>query len=190
MIEKPFQGRAKISRNGNSLEVIIPVKKKWLAIFFTSAWLGLWSVGETVVGHAVFVNPGESVFLLLWLSVWTIGGMTAIVELLKLLTGQETIKADSGVLEISYQILFVTRVKRYQISDIKHLTTNLTVEDDVWGWGLRYRPRLSSSFNEGVLKFDYGLKTIKFGAGIDEAEGRLLLELFKSNLNFNEMNFQ
>lgn len=43
--------------------------------------------------------------------------------------------------------------------------------------------------NRGVLKFDYGLATLKFGDGIDEAEGRLLIELFKVNPNFKEKNF-
>lgn len=41
----------------------------------------------------------------------------------------------------------------------------------------------------GVLKFDYGLKTLKFASGIDEAEGRLIIETFKINPNFTEQNF-
>lgn len=41
----------------------------------------------------------------------------------------------------------------------------------------------------GVLKFDYGLKTLKFAGGIDEAEGRLLIETLRINSNFKEPNF-
>ena len=34
-----------------------------------------------------------------------------------------------------------------------------------------------------------GLQTLKFCAGIDEAEGRVLIEALKVNPNFKEVNF-
>ncbi len=41
----------------------------------------------------------------------------------------------------------------------------------------------------GKIKFDYGMKTIKFANDIDEAEARNIIEKMKENTNFKEENF-
>ena len=120
-------------------------------------------------------------FLLFWLTGWTVGGFFAITTLLWLLSGQEIIRVDNGVIEIGRQIFDFKRSKMYHINEVKHLSINPNSDNDIWGMGYQ---RNFFGLRGGVLKFDYGLKTLKFAGGIDEAEGRLLISVFKVNPNF------
>ncbi len=47
MIEKPYEGRAKVNFDGLSLLIKIPSKKNWFIILFLAAWIGGWFMGET-----------------------------------------------------------------------------------------------------------------------------------------------
>ena len=189
MIETPSNGRAKIFKNGNSIEFQIPAKKNWFIIIFLTAWLGGWFMGETFAIGELFNSDTPvfaNAFLLFWLTGWTVGGLFAITILLWSIAGQEIIKIENGILEIGRQIFSLKRIKKYQITELRHLSINPTADNDVWGMGYQ---RNLFGLKGGVLKFDYGLKTLKFGGGIDEAEGRLIIETLKLNPNFKETNF-
>lgn len=189
MIEKPFNGRAKIFKNGHSIEFQIPTKKNWFIIIFLTVWLGGWFMGETFALAQIFSNDSPAfadAFLLIWLTGWTIGGLFAITILLWSVAGQETIRVDNGILEIGRHIFNLKWTKKYEIAELRHLTINQTADNDIWGMGYQ---RNLLGLKGGILKFDYGLKTLKFGGGIDEAEGRLIIETLKLNPNFKEINF-
>jgi hypothetical protein len=190
MIEKPFGGRAQIFRNGNNLEIHIPTKKNWFVIIFLSVWMGGWLMGETFAISAIFAGDTPSAggaFLIFWLAGWTVGGFFAVLILLWSLTGAEIVKIENGILEVGRQILKLKKSKKYQISEIRHFMINSTTDNDIWGMGYQ---RDLFGLRGGALKFDYGLKTLKFGGGIDEAEGRLIIEALKINPNFTEANFR
>ncbi len=146
--------------------------------------MGLSSVLGALVmdDQPIFANA----FLFVWLIGWIIGGFFVIATLLWSIAGLELIKVDGGILEIGKEIFNIKRSKKYQIDEIKHLAISPNVLNDVWGLG---HQRNFFGLSGGTVKFDYGLKTFKFGAGIDEAEGRLLIESFKLNPNFKESNF-
>jgi len=190
MIETPSNGRAKIFKNGNNLEVQIPTKKNWFVIIFLTAWMGGWFIGETFAITTLFFGDTPffaNAFLLFWLTGWTVGGLFCITILLWSIAGQEIIKIENGIIEISKQIFSLKRSKKYHIDEVRHLTINPTSDNDMWGMG--YQRNLFGLKGGGVLKFDYGLKTLKFAGGIDEAEGRLMIETLKMNSNFKEQNF-
>jgi hypothetical protein len=188
MIETPSKGRAKIFKNGNNLEVQIPTRKNWFIIIFMTVWMGGWFMGEMSVittllsGDApIFANA----FLLVWLAAWTMGGLLCITILFWSLVGQEIIKVENGVAEIGKQIFSLKRSRKYHINEIRHLAVNPTFDNNIWGMGYQNFYGLKG----GSIKFDYGMKTLKFGSGIDEAEGRLMIETLKLNSNFKEENF-
>jgi hypothetical protein len=189
MIESPFEGRAKIYRTGNSLEFQIPTKKNWFIIFFLSIWMCGWFMGESFAIGQVFSNDTPlfaNLFLLVWLVGWTVGGFFAIAMLLWTVAGQEIIKVDNGILELGRQIFSFKKSKKYHINEIRFMRINPSAENDIWSTGYQ---RNFFGLKGGVLKLDYGLKTLKFGGGIDEAEGRLIIETLKLNPNFKESNF-
>jgi hypothetical protein len=189
MLEKPSNGRSEIFNNGQRLEIVIPSKKNWFLVIFLSAWLCGWLMGESFAITQLFDSETPlfaNAFLIVWLTLWTIGGAFAITILFWMVIGKEKLLVDSNVLEIGKHIFSFKISKKYDINEVKHLATNPAHENDFWG--MNYQRSLLG-VKSGALKFDYGLKTIKFASAIEEAEGRLILDLFKKNSNFRESNF-
>ncbi len=189
MIEKPSAGRAKIFKNGNSIEVHVPAKRNWFLIFFLMVWLGGWLFGEVAVITMLFFEDtplAANAFLLIWLTGWTVGGFFCMTILLWSIAGYETIKVENEIIEVGRRLFRWKMSKKYDINEIRHFVVNQAFENDMWGMGYQ---RNWLGLKGGILKFDYGLKTIKFIGGIEEAEARLLIELFKVNPNFREANF-
>jgi len=187
MIEKPYTGRAKIYRDGDTIEITVPSKKNFFTIIFLTAWIGGWFMGESSALEQVFNENADTTansFITFWLVGWTVGGLFAILILLWFIGGEEIITVDEGVLELGRQIFGLGPIKLYQITDIKQMTVSPTRDKDQWG-NNRGRYLIKS----GLIEFDYGLKTIKFGGEFDLAEARLLVETFKLNKNFTEKNF-
>jgi hypothetical protein len=190
MIETPANGRAKVYKTGNNIEIQIPTKKNWFVIIFLTVWMGGWFLGEISVITILLTNDTPlfaNAFLLFWLTGWTVGGLFMMRTFLWSIAGLEIIKVENGILEIGRQILNFKKTKKYQISEVRHLTINPVSTNDIWGIG--NQRNIFSLSNNGLIKFDYGLKTLKFGGGIEEAEGRLLIETLKLNPNFSETNF-
>lgn len=189
MIEKPAIGRANIKHDFNSLSIEIPSKKNWFVIIFMLAWMGGWAVGEfSVIGillrsdAPIFANA----FLLFWLVGWTLGGIFAIYSVLWMLIGSEIITVDRGILEIKKSIKGIGRKRSYEIKSIRNLDINPMQDMGIWGGSYS---RNTFGMKRGRIKFDYGMKTIKFANGIDEAEARMILNKLKSNTSFRDENF-
>ena len=182
MIEKPYEGRARINFDGVKFSVRIPSKKHWLIILFFAVWLFGWFMGETstlkklISGNSVLANS----FMLAWIIVWSIGGLIVITFLLWMLFGQEIITIERGVFEVSRGILDLQiRKKNYDLNSIKHLELNHGPDLFNNFFGPKYRFKDVLSITGGKIRFDYGMKTIRFGLGIDEAEARHIIEEIK-----------
>lgn len=181
-VEKPASGRAIIREEANSVQIIIPLKWSAAKIFiglFLLAWLGGWVFGETsatgsLTGH--IANSGNESFLFFWLIAWTIGGIAAISFLFWILFRLENISIKSDIVTIDNKVLGIGRTRRYSVSDIKNLRVvqqgSLGYQYQTYSFG---RPQ----FNQGALAFDYGMRTISFATGIDEAEAAYILEFIK-----------
>jgi hypothetical protein len=178
MIENTYNGRAKINSDGPGLIIRIPSKKNWFIILFLIAWLGGWYMGESSTIKELIASDdiGENGFLIFWLFGWTLGGLFAIVVLLWTIIGQETIIVEQSILKLKKGLLDLGLIsKDYDLQSIKNFELSpVTSFIDMFAqskkigdfWGV----------TGGNLKFDYGMKTIKFGIGIDEAEAKYLLE--------------
>lgn len=145
-------------------------------------------MGESFALQTVFntETPGPAlIFLIFWLSAWTFGGFFIITMLLWTLAGVEVIRVENGILEVGRQIFGLKRSKKYHINEIRHLSI---IPFDQGASGLAAQ-RNFYGLKGGIIKFDYGMKTLSFGGGIDEAEARLMIETFKLNQNFKEINF-
>lgn len=184
MIEIPSNGKAKIDFDGIRLSIRIPSSKNWFIIIFMTVWMGGWFLGETSAIHDLLSSDhiGIDSFMVFWLIGWTIGGLFALLVLIWSLLGQETIVIENGIFVVSKGILEIGLIKKsYDLNSIKNLELNPESAgfDSFFGqkkkigdfWGL----------TGGKIRFDYGMKTIKFGIGIDEAEARFLIEEVKKH---------
>ena len=191
MIEKPYDGRAKINFDGIKLSIKIPSKKNWFVIVFLTAWMGGWFMGESSATNEMLSadNAGIDFFMAFWLIGWTVGGLFALVVLLWSLFGQETVIIESGVFIVSRGVLNIGIFKKsYDINSIKNLELNPESTGLDSFFGQKKKTGDFFGFTGGKLRFDYGLKTIRFGTGIDEAEARQLIEEIKRHGFYKDKN--
>lgn len=187
MIEKPYTGRAKIYRNGDTIEITVPSRKRWFWIIFVTALLGFWVTGESSALLKMFDESTDSTvisFFTFWSVGWTLGGLAAIFSLLWFMAGEEIITVDKEALKLGRQIFGLGPIRSYQIAEIKQMTVTPTGDKDPWETIGEHK-----LIRSGLIQFDYGLKTIKFGGEFDLAEARQLVEIFKRSNNFAEANF-
>lgn len=179
MIEKPYEGRSIVNFDGIKLEIKIPSRKNWFIIIFLSVWMAGWFMGESFAINELFSggNIGSDAFLLFWLAGWTVGGFFAITILLWSLFGQETLEIERGIFKISKGISeFKLYSKSYDSNSIKNFELNPEPAGMNSIFGHKKNMGDYFGFTGGKIRFDYGMKTIKFGSGIDEAEARYLIE--------------
>ena len=188
-METPDSGRARITDNFDKVEIVIPGKKNYFILLFFSFWMVGWFFGETSVTSTIGNGSGPDLFLMVWLAGWTLGGIFVVSTILFMLLGKEVIEAGQGTISIRNRALFFLSPKVYDLNEVKHVRA--AEEFSMYNsfqFGRRQRG-VFSNFNSGTVKFDYGLKTVKFGNDLDEAEARHIIERLKSKRILTEKNF-
>jgi hypothetical protein len=182
-MEKPYKGRATIQDNFTEVKIIIPAKKNWLLIIFISAWLGIWLMGETFALGEVLKSlagnpPPPGLFILLWLAGWTAAGFFVFRTLLWNLVGKEIITVGQGRLSIAKSGLLFFKPKVYDLNELRNI--RVQEENPVGGTFFGGQRNNLDAFNlSSTIRFDYGLKTVKFAGGIDEAEAKFIVDKLK-----------
>jgi hypothetical protein len=173
---KPFAARHTTDDLGDMLKITIPSQKQWFQILFIGFWLVGWAFGEVTVLRSLISGNGfggPSLFMIAWLGGWTIGGGYAIYILFWQLVGNEIIQVSNYAITTSRSILGFGFPKEYSSEYIKTLRVSSSPSsNDMFGWS---RASRFYGVGGGLLAFDYGSKTVKFGAGIDEAEAKQIL---------------
>lgn len=172
-------GKAKIERFGNSLSITIPSKKNWFVLILATVGLGGWVFG---IGIASLMLGDESggeanVFIIVWLVVWTIGGLLIIGSLLWGYFGKEQIDITNSEINFSKTVFGIGIKKRLAAKEVKNFRFN-QVDESMFGGG-RWAVY---GLGPGKIKFDYGFKTYSFGLAVDEAEANYLIELLDKRL--------
>ena len=189
-IVKPPKERHTFEEHGSSLRVFIPGKKNFFKLFFLGFWLIFWAFGEIaalgiilagIVAQLTYTSKnGPSGlfvvggFILIWVSIWTIAGSFALYTFLWQLAGKEKIEIAYDAIKIQDAIFGLGRKKEYSATSIRDLRVSLAAaSSNIFGW-----PRTSNYWGKpaGLLAFDYGAKTFRFGSDIDEAEAKQILE--------------
>jgi hypothetical protein len=166
--------RATISEASNGLEVSLPPRRRILVMIFMSIWLCGWVFGEVmVIRELIFarVPGGAGLFMLVWLAGWTVGGGVVTHTLLWSFFGSEHVMLRSDALVITRAHPWWTNSHEYAIESISNLRAT---PDDHWAWGT----------DGGKIAFDYGARTFRFAAGIDEAEARSIVSRMKERRSF------
>lgn len=180
MIEQPYNGRAKIESDSMTLKITIPSKKNWFLILFLFFWMGGWFMGESSAISGL-MKSGEFVFdafMVIWLAGWTFGGLFALVIIVWSLLGRETVTIDSSVWQIEKGIFdFSFTKKQYEINSIKKLELSPEKDED----SIFQQKKIGDfwGITGGRVYFDYGMKTVKFAIGVDNAEARYIIEEIK-----------
>jgi hypothetical protein len=177
---QPPVPRYRIEDDFTTLRITIPARRNWPIILFLGVWLMGWAVGEVFVGATLFgglyaVLTGQpqaadalggqsgGLFMIVWLTLWTAGGGFALFTWLWNVAGKEIAFVDGDSLTIKKAVLGVGRSRRYAAAYVDRLRASGTQGDTQVPW-------------TGGLTFDYGGSTVQFGAGLNQAEARQVLE--------------
>ena len=175
---QPTDSRITITDTMQGLRIIMPGRRSWLVICFLGFWICGWAVGEVMVARQ-FLNgdapPGGEVFMLAWLGVWTVGGAVAIYAWLWQAMGKEIVTVHGQRLTTRRDIGGFGFDKEYDLVQMRDLRIGqvgfnpLEFSSSLQLWGV----------GGGVIGFDYGARTYRFGAGLDEAEAKQVVTAIK-----------
>ncbi|WP_067141259.1 hypothetical protein [Oceanivirga salmonicida] len=136
----------------------------------------------------IFFNGGIDLFDKVFVLVKLISDIMLVLFILGILNwilfGYELIIVENGNLKVSKKMWFLNLKKEYKIREIKDISVVKNFPSRAAYYNIY---TITSKF--GRIKFDYGMKTIKFAIDIDEAEAKMILEKLKRNNNFREFNF-
>lgn len=167
----PKRGVHTLEDRGNRLRIIIPARKQWYILIFHPIWLVAWTVAGITAIQAI--SKHFDLFLLVWLVLWAMGWCFAALTVLWMAVGKEIIEISGGSMIRRLHIFSFSYAREYLASHIQDLRVLPTTNTPFGIWGARRQNVFI--FNEGMLAFDYGAKTIHFAGGIDEAEGKQIL---------------
>jgi len=180
----PPGSRASIDDMGDGLELSIPTRKNWLLILFLGAWMFGWFFGEAsaisqLMNHEVR-NAGSRGFLMFWLVGWTVGGFAAGTAWLWNVAGVERIRFGSDAVLVRREVARIGLTREYDASHIRNLRVSgepASIND----WRSRFH---ATGLLGGVIAFDYGSSTVRFGMGLDEAEATQLVSQIRNRFLF------
>jgi hypothetical protein len=169
--EEPQGPRFQTMFENGAEEIRIPARRTLFVLLFLPFWLAGWTAGG-IAAIGQLLATGQ-LFLVLWLCLWAVGWVFAAATIGWMISGREIVRMIGGDLEVGYRLFGYERKKRYRGSAISGLAA-APVSD------LFRRSQFSVPFlmrqQTGSVRFDYGARTVYFGAGLDEAEGRLIVD--------------
>jgi hypothetical protein len=182
--------RATLTESSEGLLITIRAGT-WYAITFFGFWLAMWLFGEISVTHEIIFGHSHNVahlsareefdgklFLVAWLALWSVGGTFAIISLLWNLAGVEKVLLGPSTLMTKREVLGIGPVMEYELRSV----SNLRISANPRSPNNRISP--FQSLNGGIIAFDYGAKTFRFGIGLHEPEAQQIIDRLKSRYTF------
>jgi hypothetical protein len=174
----PNPSRIIVTDTSQGLRIVMPSSRSWFVILFLGFWICGWAVAEYMVSSQFLKGdapPEGEWFMLAWFGVWTVAGLFAIYALLWQVMGKEMVAVHGQTFKTRQDIGGFGFIKKYDLVQMRDLRTtqvsfnplNLASSLQLWGVG------------GGIIAFDYGAKTIRFGAGLDEAEAKQVVSAIK-----------
>jgi hypothetical protein len=163
------------------LVINIPSAKSWFLILFLGFCLCEWLLGEVSAIRSLAIGKmasGKTLFVVVWLVGWTVGGCYFIYVWLWNLAGHEIVSLTPASLTIRRDILGFGRSGEYDLPSLKNLRIAPT-------FGNTNSNFPKPSLVGGTIAFDYGAKTFRFGGGLDDAEASHLIDVLKSRYPFD-----
>jgi hypothetical protein len=177
--------RATLTGGPEGLEIVIPAQRNLVVLVFLGIWLVGWVTGEvTTLAELLMDGPRRSEgVVLLWLALWTLGGVFAGYMWLWMLVGKERILMGTSALRVKRDVLGLGPAHTYQLFRVRNLrvaTRPVGPRDTV------VTPRLARLVG-GLIAFEHEGQTVRFGASIDEAEARMIVERMRQRYAFPEL---
>ena len=181
MVITPAARRSTLRDRPDGLEIVVPVKRNLFVMLFLLAWLGGWVVGEvSVLRELLSGASARSPFLLFWLVGWTLGGCFAAFTWLWMLAGRERILLRPRTMVIRQEVFGLGWTREYDLAHVRNVRLSAGSYDPFGsGAGARFW-----GLGGGSVAFDYGAKTVRIAAAVDEPEAAQIVRELKTRHAF------
>lgn len=170
--EKTSAPRFVVENVDGVLQTSISARRSIFVMLFLTFWLCGWTVGGiTAIGQLI---AHFHLFLLAWLGGWILGETFVLLSLASMISGKEIIRPVGNDLEIRHQIFGLGKTRLYRGNQIRDLRLSPPLHPANMENG--FSGPLGFGNRSGVMQFTYGARTIYFGSGLDPAEGRLIID--------------
>jgi len=184
----PRAARHRVEDTGDKLSIFIPSLKQWFQILTLGLWLIAFACGGLTgisSDFAVLFSRGlggVKLSTFAWLGLWALVMGVGLFTLLWQITGEETIEITSQSIALKRTILGIMFFsKEYAAEYIQDLGVSIVSSDtDIFGWSKREN---LWGIGRGLLAFDYGAETVRFGSEVEEAEAKQILALIQGHLS-------
>ncbi|WP_119390469.1 hypothetical protein [Taklimakanibacter lacteus] len=173
------RGRAIIENDGTGLHITIPAEFRLGITAFGFLWLIIWAYVEFLLPYLFLKGkPGETremyeyVFMAIFTTLWTYGGIGIIAELLWSIAGKEIIELNSIRLKRTKQIPIFRRSREYDVNGV----ANLRFASPPAGSADTEHSTSSLSLKDGTIVFDHGRGAHYLASGLDEADAKYVIE--------------
>ena len=178
MSVEPVPGmRSTISDGPEGLTILMPSRRVVVFLVFIPIWLCGWLLGETFAIRTLVGGMGgrqpPMLFLAVWLTFWTVGGLAIATAWLWTAFGRERLVVGSGRFVHQYELFAFAIPREYDVTAIRNL--HAVPNPGATSFGGR-----RNAFGVGSIAFDYGSKTVYVGRGLDEAEGRMIVDRIRA----------
>jgi hypothetical protein len=167
-----------VERTPRGVRVVIPAQRDWLAIAWIAACAVVWGVVEILAArqllHGRDPEEGATAFLVLWLALWSAGGIVLFCTLAWHLVGREVITITDTSWTYRAEAFGLGRTSVYHAIAVRNLRAVPYDPPPLFtqrSWPLP--PVLGGG--EGPLAFDYGSRIVRFGPSLDEVEAQRLV---------------
>jgi hypothetical protein len=173
LLAKRGDSRVTIRETEDGLGIHNPTHRQMPIILFLLLWLGGWSVGEYFALNEIFSGGGMSegdMFLLVWVTFWTLGGLAAWWFVLWQMFGVEQLFITGGALVHEVGLWWLRRRRIFPLESVSGF------ED------ASARPKMGQQFTNGAIAFEVEGREHRFGIGMNSEEAEASLAAIKRHL--------
>ena len=186
---KPTPPRHKVQQLSDGIQIVLPSKKNILLIIWFVLGLAMWAymTGSVVyITSILMIGLGNSSvmwvifgFLAFILMFLTSLGAYVIYSLFWQFIGKEIFIVENGVFRISRQTFKRNIFSEYSTKSISDLRVSISLPS-VFPLAKIFQ---NISGQNGMIAFDYGAKTVRFGFEIEEAEAKQIVSILQESLS-------
>ncbi len=180
---EPAAPRYRVERLPGGVRVTIPSPRNWFVVPFLSVWLVAWWGGATAAIKVLLATSDQAPveFMMVWFAGWMLAGCAALLSVRWQLAGREVVEIATGVLERRAQIASLGSTREVALSEVRSLRVCPMEASALMAARWAGAPLARSA---GPVAFDYGARTIRFAAQLDEAEARGIVEQLNTYVPF------
>ena len=149
----------------------VRARRNLFALLFLPFWLFFWTIGG-IMAIAEFARTGQP-FLAVWLGGWALAWVAVVLVVAWMVAGAELIGVNAGDLEIGQTLFGVTRTRLYRGRDVRNLSAAAAPP---FFAQVQFSVPFLMKARFGAVKFNYGGRTVHAAQGLDEAEGRMIVD--------------